>query len=186
MIPYKTAGSSQVAAELYQAFQQINEGDVAELAERIIKANRVFVAGAGRSGLMGRAFAMRLMQLGIPVYVVGETVTPAIKAGDLLVIGSGSGETPLLVAFAQKSAAFHVEVVLITLSAQSTIGRIANHTVKLTGARKDQFDAAVSLQPMGSLYEQTLLLFYDVVVLSLMQKLEMDTSSMYVNHANLE
>ncbi|OAS19313.1 6-phospho-3-hexuloisomerase [Paenibacillus oryzisoli] len=186
MIPHTTAGTSHVAAELYHAFQQINEGDVTELAERIMKANRVYVAGAGRSGLMGRAFAMRLMQLGIPVYVVGETVTPAIKTGDLLVIGSGSGETPLLVAFAQKAAALQVEVALITLSAHSMIGRIADYTVKLTGARKDQQDAGISLQPMGSLYEQTLLLFYDVVILSLMQKLEMDTNSMYANHANLE
>lgn len=186
MIPSKTAGSSKVAAELYQAFQQINEDEVTGLAERITKANRVFVAGAGRSGLMGRAFAMRLMQLGIPVYVVGETVTPAIKAGDLLVIGSGSGETPLLVAFANKSTSLHADVVLITLSAHSTIGRTANHTITLTGARKDQIDADVSIQPMGSLYEQTLLLFYDVVILSLMQMLEMDTSRMYENHANLE
>ncbi|KRE82457.1 6-phospho 3-hexuloisomerase [Paenibacillus sp. Soil766] len=186
MIPYTTEGSSKVAAELYHAFQQINDGEVAGLAERILKANRVFVAGAGRSGLMGRAFAMRLMQLGIPVYVVGETVTPAIKAGDLLVIGSGSGETAPLVAYANKSAALHAEVVLVTLSAHSTIGRIANYTVMLTGARKDQADAAVSLQPMGSLYEQTLLLFYDVVIISLMQMLKMDTSSMYENHANLE
>ncbi|MDD9267114.1 6-phospho-3-hexuloisomerase [Paenibacillus sp. GCM10023248] len=175
-----------VADEIYQAVKQISESDVARVAERILEANRVFVAGAGRSGLMGRAFAMRLMQAGIPVYVVGETVTPAIKRGDLLLIGSGSGETRHLAAYADKASALEAEVVLITLSSQSTIGRRSNHTIQVPGVRKDRFEADISLQPMGTLFEQTLLLFYDAVLLCLMQKLDINTSNMYENHANLE
>ena len=36
---------------------------------------------------------MRLMHLGFNVYVVGETVTPAVETDDLLIVISGSGET---------------------------------------------------------------------------------------------
>ena len=68
----------------------------------IRKANRVFVAGAGRSLLMMRAFAMRLMHLGFVVYVVGETVTPAIGKDDLLLIGTASGETATLKVVAER------------------------------------------------------------------------------------
>ena len=64
-----------------------------DLVTAIRGAKRVFVAGAGRSGLMMRAFAMRVMQLGIDTYVVGESTTPDVRKDDLLIIGSGSGRT---------------------------------------------------------------------------------------------
>ena len=46
-------------------------------------AKRIFVAGAGRSGLISKFFAMRLMHAGFEVFVVGEIVTPSICEGDL-------------------------------------------------------------------------------------------------------
>lgn len=58
-----------------------------KFADAILKADRIFVAGAGRSGFVARAFANRLMHMGLTVFFVGEPTTPAIKAGDLLVIG---------------------------------------------------------------------------------------------------
>ena len=82
-----------VVAELSRAAQQVDGAQVEALAEEILRAKRVFVAGAGRSGLCVRAFANRLMHLGICVYVVGETVTPPLTKDDLLLIGSGSGKT---------------------------------------------------------------------------------------------
>lgn len=80
-----------IVDELNQAANQIDEQQLEQLTDAISKAGRVFVAGAGRSGLMMRAFAMRLMHLGLDVYVVGETVTRSLSKDDLLLIGSGSG-----------------------------------------------------------------------------------------------
>ena len=83
----------QVLEELEGALSAISPGEAEAFADAILDAERIFVAGAGRSGLAAKAFAMRLMHLGLPVFVAGETTTPGIRAGDLLVIGSGSGAT---------------------------------------------------------------------------------------------
>ena len=44
-------------------------------------AERVFFTAAGRTMLMARALAMRLMHLGYEVYVEGDTTTPALGKG---------------------------------------------------------------------------------------------------------
>lgn len=88
---------TSVIEELRRTLTAVSYEQQEQLAAEIQKANRVFVAGAGRSGMMARCFAMRLMHMGITAYMVGEVVTPSIAAGDLLVIASGSGETASLV-----------------------------------------------------------------------------------------
>lgn len=89
-----TVGYTQeIVKELHTSADQLDAGEAERFAELLQRSGKIFVAGAGRSGLMGRAFAMRLMHVGRSAYVVGETVTPGIEAGDVLVLGSGSGET---------------------------------------------------------------------------------------------
>jgi len=46
------------------------------LVEAKISNKKVMVLGAGRSGLVARSFAMRLMHLTFNVHVIGETITP--------------------------------------------------------------------------------------------------------------
>ena len=87
---------SDIASELERTFDALDEGELEELERRVLAADRVFVAAAGRSLLAIRGFAMRLMHFGFTAYVVGETVTPAIQPGDLLLIASGSGSTATL------------------------------------------------------------------------------------------
>ncbi|MGO4545207.1 6-phospho-3-hexuloisomerase [Paenibacillus sp. 2TAB23] len=181
------AGYAVILKELQQAAAQLDQGQLAYLAEAVSSAGRVFVAGAGRSGLMMRAFAMRLMHMGHDVYVVGETVTRSLGKGDLLLIGSGSGETKSLVPMAEKAQALGAVVGALTLAPESTIGGIADFVVKLPGAPKDQSEhEASTVQPMGSLFEQILLIVGDAVILSLMEKQELSGKAMYGNHANLE
>lgn len=176
-----------ILSELNRAADQITAEQLELLADALSAAGRVFVAGAGRSGLMMRAFAMRLMHLGMDVYVVGETVTRSLAKGDLLLIGSGSGETKSLVPMAEKARSLNATIGILTLSPASSIGRLADIIVKLPGAPKDQTDNEVStLQPMGSLFEQVLLLVCDAIILRLMDKQVLSGSAMYGNHANLE
>ena len=96
------------------------------LADAVLGARRVYVAGAGRSGLMLRAFAMRLMHLGLTSYVVGESVTPAIGAGDLLLIGSGSGETESLCCMARRCRALGAQLAVVTANPQSAIAALGD------------------------------------------------------------
>ncbi|MFB9278747.1 6-phospho-3-hexuloisomerase [Cohnella cellulosilytica] len=179
--------AAEIVKELQRSVERIADAQAEALADIILRSDKVFVAGAGRSGLMGRAFAMRLMHAGLNAYVVGETVTPGIDKGDVLIIGTGSGETRSLIPMAQKAKSLGAAVAAVTISPESTIGQLADALVNLPGATKDQASGGhATLQPMASLFEQTLLIFYDAVVLRIMEKKGLDSDRMFGRHANLE
>lgn len=179
--------ANEIVNELTRTVDQIAEAEAEQLVTRILESKKIFVAGAGRSGLMVRAFAMRLMHMGLRAYVVGETVTPNFEKDDLLIIGSGSGETKSLVSMATKAKSIGGAVAAVTIFPESTIGQLADLVITLPGSPKDQADSGTkTIQPMGSLFEQTLLLFYDAVILRLMEKMGWDSQAMFGRHANLE
>lgn len=183
----QTAPLNTISKELSRSVDLISEEQVEQLADRILRSKKVFVAGAGRSGLMMRAFAMRLMQMGTEAYVVGETVTPNMEASDTLIIGSGSGETRSLVPVAEKAKSLGGSVAVVTIFPESTMGKLAELAVKLPGAPKDQSSyTAQTIQPMGALFEQTLLVFCDAVILKIMEKQGLSSGTMFGRHANLE
>ncbi|MGN8646585.1 6-phospho-3-hexuloisomerase [Gracilibacillus sp. HCP3S3_G5_1] len=177
----------EVISELKRTADLIKDEDTEQILEAITKADKVFVAGTGRSGFMGKSFAMRLMHMNVNVYVVGETITPSLTKNDLLIIGSGSGETKSLLAMAEKAKSIGATVALATTAPESSIGQLANITVTIPAKAKAENESEVkTIQPMGSLFEQSLLLFYDSLVLSLMEKKELHGNKMYTQHANLE
>jgi 6-phospho-3-hexuloisomerase len=176
-----------VVEELSQTVRLISDEETENLVDRILESKKIFVAGAGRSGFMGKSFVMRMMHMGIDAYVVGETVTASLEKDDLLIIGSGSGETKTLVAIAEKAKSLGGTVAAITISPESTIGELADITVRLPGITKDQSEGDFkTIQPMGSLFEQTMLLIYDAIILRFMEKKGLDSNKMYGKHANLE
>ncbi|WP_405156463.1 6-phospho-3-hexuloisomerase [Paenibacillus sp. FSL K6-0108] len=181
--------AADILQELERTLSQIDDSEMQAMAEHILAAEQVFVAGAGRSGLMGKAFAMRLMQMGLRVYVVGETVTPGISPKDFLLLCSGSGETGSLTAMAQKASKAGAPVGLITIKPESTIGQLSNTVVRLQASAKEDTataGASVTIQPMGSLFEQALLLSMDALVLTMMDMKSMTGADMFGRHANLE
>jgi len=159
-----------------------------KLVDRIIRSKRIFVAGAGRSGYIMRAFAMRLMHLGFEVYFVSETNTPSIGREDLLIIGSGSGETESLVVMSKKAKSVGAEIVLVSAFPESSIGALADIVIKIPAPnpkapRKTGF---VSIQPMGNLFEQSMMIYMDAVIIRIMNKKGVDAEEMFRRHANLE
>ena len=154
----------------------------------ILKADRIFVAGAGRSGFVARAFANRLMHMGLTVFFVGEPTTPAIKAGDLLVIGSGSGETGSLVVMAQKAKKIGASVITVTIHPEASIGKLSEAWICIPGAtpKSSLEDTVKSVQPMGNAFEQMTWLVYDAVIMILMKKTGRTEEEMFKLHANLE
>ncbi|WP_202983829.1 SIS domain-containing protein [Gilliamella sp. ESL0254] len=85
--------SQLIIDELNRSVKTLTEQNITNLIQKIQQHNRIFVYGTGRSGLMLKALAMRLMQLGLNAFVVGETTTPSTQQGDLLIVASASGET---------------------------------------------------------------------------------------------
>lgn len=159
-----------------------------ELIVKIVKAHRIYIAGVGRAGYVMRGFSMRLMHGGYAAYVIGDTETPAACAGDLLIIGSGSGETESLKAYEKKARGLGLDIVVITSSLESTLAGCADIVMQLPAPTKivSQKEGQNSAQPMGSLFEQALMLYTDALILELIEKGHMDCEMMVKRHANLE
>lgn len=177
-----------VTGEVASALKAISADEVAELQREILGAKRVFIAGKGRSGLFMRAFAMRLMHLGLHVHVVDEVTTPGIAAGDVLVLASGSGKTASLVQYAEKAREIGATLVLITAHPDSPVGRQADKVVHIPApsTKVEGNNGAVSAQPMANLFEQSLVLLLDITTLQLMAALSKTGEQMFARHANLE
>jgi 6-phospho-3-hexuloisomerase len=180
-----------VLGEIDDVLASVDEAALRALEGQVAGARRVFVAGAGRSGLMMRAFAMRLMHLGLEAYVVGDATTPSIQAGDLLLVGSGSGETESLRGMAQRARQVGAVLALVTIVSSSTIGRLAGTVIRLDAPSPKAAQVAgaalrASIQPLGSLFEQALLLLLDALVLRLAAARGVSPEQMFARHANLE
>jgi 6-phospho-3-hexuloisomerase len=146
-------------------------------------AKRIFVAGAGRSKLVGNFFAMRLVHGGYDVSVVGEIVTPSIKNGDLLIIISGSGETEQLIAFTKSAKKVGASIVLISAKSQSTIGSMADAVFTIGSA--DQYGKVVGM-PMGTVFELSTLIFLEATISHIIHDKGIAEEVMRERHANLE
>lgn len=175
-------------AELDGVLGGIDEADAEGFAQAVFAAPRLFVAGCGRSGLMVRAFAMRAMHLGKTVHVLGDVTTPSIQEGDLLLIASGSGQTESLVSHAKKAKKLNANVATVTIYPNAAIGSMAQSVVHINAptSKSAEETGVLSVQPMGSLFEQSLLLFLDFVIVRLMELAGKDSAEMFKNHANLE
>ncbi|WAH42913.1 6-phospho-3-hexuloisomerase [Alicyclobacillus fastidiosus] len=179
--------ATKILQELERVVNLIEDDKAEQFVEHILRAKKVFVAGAGRSGLMARAFAMRMMQMGFDSYVVGETVTPNLEKDDVLILGTGSGETKSLVIMAEKAKSLDASIAVATIFPESTIGQLADVSIKLPAQPKTgEGSGYTSIQPMGALFEQSLLVFYDAVILRLMENQGLDSDTMFSRHANLE
>jgi 6-phospho-3-hexuloisomerase len=176
----------------------ISDGEVDGLIREILAAKRVYVMGAGRSGLVARAFAMRLMHLGLTSYVVGETVTPALSPGDLMVVFSGSGETRSIADIAESARAIGVRMCLITAKRGSRIGRIADCLVVIESQRETAGDENAefeirqmvgrhkSFAPLGTLFETASVIFADAVISRLMEIKGINVEALKAMHVNIE
>ncbi len=181
--------TASILEELTKNLTYIEEAQTETLVKEIQQAGSIFTAGAGRSGLAMKAFSMRLMHLGFQAYSVGEMCTTHTKAGDLLIIGSGSGETESLVALARKAKKNGLRVALITTDPTSTIASMADAVVVMPGISpkwKGDGNGFTSIQPMASAFEQLCFLLYDGIVLELMNRLGETSESMFERHADLE
>jgi 6-phospho-3-hexuloisomerase len=162
---------------------------LAQAGAMIEDAPLIFVCGAGRSGLIMRALGTRLMHLGKTVHVVGESTTPSIQAGELLILGSGSGQTPTLLTIAQKAQSQGANILLFTSNPTSPLAKWADEYVALRASSLDDIAEGrdgKSMQPMGTLFEQSLLILCDIIILWLMSRIGVSVSQMRGRHANLE
>ncbi len=171
--------SDRVLGELGSILRCVDEEAVESLVERILSSDRIFLAGMGRSGLVTRPFAMRLMQLGLQAYVVGDATTPAIGEGDLLTVVSSSGETRITHHIASAAKGFGARVFLLTGRAASSIGRVSDLVIVLP-------DAPRPVLPLRSAFEGAVYIFLDAVIVLIMERTGVTCQQMMERHSNLE
>lgn len=177
---------SLIQGEIVSTTNAIDVGQLAVLAGRIHRAERVFLAGAGRSGLVLRMAAMRLMHLGLTVHVAGDTTTPAITSGDLLVVASGSGTTSGVVKAAETAIAAGADVAAVTTNPESPLAGLADALVIIPAAQKTDHGSSLSRQYSGSLFEQSLFLATEAVFQTLWENTDEPAEQLWLRHANLE
>ena len=149
-------------------------------------ARRVFVLGAGRSGLALKMTAMRLMHLGLEVHVVGDVTTPAIAEGDALLVASGSGTTAGILRSAKTAAEVGAQIVCLTTDGSSPLAELAAVTVVVPAAQKQDHGGTRSAQYSGGLFEQSVVFVGDAIFHSLWLASGATADELWPRHANLE
>jgi len=150
------------------------------LINEILKADKIFIYGVGRSGIMSKAFAIRLVQLGLKVFFVGETITPIVEKDDLAIIVSNTGETMSAIQTANIVRRLGAKVIAITAKKHSKLAHAASHIIHLE-VSKNPDDA--SLAPLGTVFEVTSLVFFDSLIPDIMKKMKQDEANMRARHA---
>lgn len=179
----KTTHRDMILDKISSVLGATNDAYYQQLTDMLDSANRIFVSGAGRSGLVGRFFAMRLVHSGYDTSMVGEVVTPSIRKGDLLVVISGSGETEQLIAFTKKAQSESAKILLICSKASSTIGDMADLTFQI--GRSDQYGKVLGM-PMGTVFELSTLSFLEGAISHIIHEKGIAEEEMRYRHANLE
>jgi 6-phospho-3-hexuloisomerase len=177
---------SRVRDEIAGTAAKIDQKQLAVLTAQIGLADRIFVAGAGRSGLVLRMAAMRLMHLGLTVHVAGDTTTPAISSGDLLLVASGSGTTSGVVKAAETAARAGACVAAFTTNQESPLAGLSDALVIIPAAQKTDHGSSLSRQYSGSLFEQVLFLATESVFQTLWDNADEPAEQLWLRHANIE
>jgi 6-phospho-3-hexuloisomerase len=178
-----------VRAEVDQAIRAVVETSpegLEAVADLVSGAERVFVHGAGRSGLALRMTAMRLMHLGLTVHVVGDVTTPAIREGDVLLTASGSGTTGGIVRAAEAATEAGARVAAVTTASSSPLAELATAVVIVPAAEKLDRSGDASAQYAGGLFEQVVVLIGDALFHALWKRSGIDADDLWPRHANLE
>ena len=139
---------------------------------------KVIGLGAGRMGYSLRAFIMRLSHMGIDASMIGDTNVPVCNPNTLIIINSSSGETPSIKLYTEQANEYGATTVLFTSKYNSSIGKIADHTLV--------YGQAPSKQVMKTLYEQFTYLMFDKLAADLREDLAIEVDFMEHNHSILE
>ena len=192
--------AEEIIAGAEKAIGELNQDQVEKMIKMILEAKKkkIFVLGMGRSGFVGRAFALRLMNLGFNVYFLGETITPAAGKEDLIIAISGTGTTKMVLTASTAAKEIGAKVVAVTSFSESTLAEIADHIVILGGRTKmgwpreeDYLSRQIlgerePLSPLGSIFENNCMIFLDGLIVELMHRLGKTENELKRLHATIE
>lgn len=194
------AAVDEILTGAKKAIEELDETQVENMINMILEAKdkKIFVVGMGRSGFVGRAFALRLMNLGFNVYFLGETITPAAGKDDLVLAISGTGMTKLVISAASAAKEIGARIIAVTSYQESQLGQMADQLVLVRGRTKmgwpreeDYLARQIMgerepLSPLGSIFENNSMVFLDGLVVELMYRLKKNENDLKMRHATIE
>lgn len=194
------AAADEILDGARKAIDELDEEQVEKMIQMILDAQnkKIFVVGMGRSGFVGRAFALRLMNLGFNVYFLGETITPAAEKDDLVIAISGTGMTKLVLSATTVAKEIGTRVVAITSYKDSPLGQIADLLVLIKGRTRmgwpreeDYLSRQIMgerepLSPLGSIFENNSMVFLDGLIVELMYRMKKNENDLKMRHATIE
>ncbi|MFO7619593.1 MAG: SIS domain-containing protein [Thermoplasmata archaeon] len=148
--------------------------------DKILNKQKIFIYGVGRSGTVCKAFAIRLVQLGLKVFFIGETITPIVEKDDLVIIVSNTGETMSAIQTANIVRRLGARVIAITAERHSKLAHAASSVIHIR-VEKDSRDSEFS--PLGTVFELTAMVFLDGIVSDVMKKMGQTEADMRARHA---
>ncbi len=169
-----------ILREVGEALERIPKDAADSCVELITDSKRIFVYGVGRSGLVGQAFAVRLVQMGLNVHFVGDTTTPIVKQNDLLIAISNTGETMSAVQTANIVRRLNAKVIVITGKENSKLSHAGNVVVVISEPTDHE---RAKKAPLGTIFEDGAMIFLDGLVPVLMEKLKQSEHDMRARHA---
>ena len=164
--------------------KNVSVQDIIKIKKLFFESNHIFVYGAGRSGLVAKAFAIRLVHLGFQTFVIGETITQPVQKGDLVIIVSGSGETIPAVMTAEISNNLGANVISITAKKKSEIAKFADVTLYIS--IKDDDKNRKKYAPLGTLFEASVWILLDGLIADILDSKNETEDIMRKRHATLE
>lgn len=173
-----------IQSRVDEILDKVSQNNIKKIKNLFFISNHIFVYGAGRSGLVAKAFAIRLVHLGFQTFVIGETITRPVQKGDLVVIVSGSGETIPAVMTAEISHNLGANVVSITAKKNSEIAKFADVTLFISINYKDK--ERKKYAPLGTLFEASVWILLDAIIADLLDSKDETEDLMRKRHATLE
>lgn len=173
-----------IQRKVKEILNKVSNVEIEKVKKLFFTSNRIFLYGAGRSGLVAKAFAIRLMHLGFQTFVIGETITAPVQKGDLVIIISGSGETIPAVMTAEIARNLEASVVSITGKRKSDIARFADITLYISASCDDV--ERKKFAPLGTLFEASVWILLDGLIADLLESKKETETDMRGRHATLQ
>ena len=173
------ASQDYIIEHIRETLKEDREG-TNKFVEMIVSAPKIFIYGVGRSGLIAKAFAIRLVQMGLQVFFVGETITPIVEEKHLVIIVSHTGDTMSCVQTANIVRRVGADVISITSNDHSKLAAASNLVIKI---RPKKDDERKRLAPLGTLFEDATMIYLDSIVAQIMEELGQNEGSMRKRHA---
>jgi len=169
-----------IGERVTESLVRVDPLTIVRAVEILGRAPQVFVYGAGRSGIIGRAFAMRLVQAGLRAYVIGESVTPIVSRGDAVFILSGQGESYSSIQTANIVRREGAQLIVLTSRPSSKLAHTASLLISLEFPEDGD---RPRYAPLGTLFESAALRLTDALIAELLAARGETESTMRGRHA---